>query len=78
MVGGVLVEKDAENVKKDMDLQIVNIKQTLEVVQKTLKSQETTIKEMERAYSNLLQPQKNNQKGKDVTQTQTSKGGVLA
>ena len=78
MVGGVLVEKDAENVKKDMDLQIVNIKQTLEVVQKTLKSQETTIKEMERAYSNLLQPQKNNQKGKEVAQTQTSKGGVLA
>ena len=78
MVGGVLVEKDAENVKKDMDLQIVNIKQTLEVVQKTLKSQETTIKEMERMYSNLLQPQKNNQKGKEVSQTQTSKGGVLA
>ena len=36
------------------------------------------MKEMERAYSNLLQPQKNNQKGKDVAQTQTSKGGVLA
>ncbi len=76
-VGGVLVEKDAETVKKDLDLQIVNIKQTLEIVQKTLKTQEQTIKEMERAYSNILQPQKS-QNQTQTTQENKGKGGVLA
>ncbi len=48
MIGGVLVEKDLETVKKDMDIQITNIKQTLEMVHKTLKTQESVMKEFER------------------------------
>lgn len=77
MVGGVLVEKDVEKIKKDMDLQIVNIKQTLETVQKTLKTQEQAIKEMEREYSMLIGNNKN-QKGQVSESKSSNKGGVLA
>ena len=48
MIGGVLVEKNAETIKKDMESQIVNIKQTLELVHKSLMTQETVLKEWER------------------------------
>lgn len=48
MIEGVLVEKDAETIKKEMDTQIVNIKQTLELVQKSMKAQEDVLKEWEK------------------------------
>lgn len=75
MVGGVLVEKDAETIKKELDVQIMNIKQTLDVVMKTLKTQEGVMKEWEKKYANILAPQK--QQATQQTTT-TSKGGVLA
>jgi hypothetical protein len=75
MVGGVLVEKDAETIRKELDTHIMNIKLTLEAVQKTLKTQEGVMKDWEKKYSDILTPQK-----QQTTQTATtsSKGGVLA
>ena len=77
MIEGVLVEKNAEVVKKEMDTQIVNIKQTLELVQKSMKAQEDVLKEWEKKYSHLLGNQKKTNETQNVQQT-TSKGGVLA
>ena len=48
MIEGVLIEKDVEAIKKELDIQIINIKQTLEVVQKTMKTQEDVLKEWEK------------------------------
>lgn len=77
MIEGVLIEKNAEIVKKELDTQIINIKQTLDIVQKTMKTQEATLKEWERKYSSLLGAQK---KGNNnaTSETGTNKGGVLA
>ena len=75
MIGGILVEKDAETVKKELDTQILNIKQTLEVVQKSLKTQEGVMKEWEKKYSSILAPQKQQAAAESKA---VSKGGVLA
>ena len=48
MIEGVLIERNAEEIRKDLDIQIMNIKQTLDVVQKTLKTQEGVLKEWEK------------------------------
>ncbi len=83
MIGGVLVEKDLETVKKEMDLQIANvyrfkyiqIKQTLEFVHNTLKTQESVLREFEKKYADVLKLGKGTQ---DNTQKVDSKSsGVL-
>ncbi len=48
MIEGVLIEKSTEEIRKELDIQIINIKQTLDVVQKSLKSQEAVLKEWEK------------------------------
>lgn len=77
MIEGVLVEKNAEAIKKEMDTQIVNIKQTLELVQKSMKAQEEVMKEWEKKYSSILGNQKKTNESENIQQG-TSKGGVLA
>eukprot|EP00340_Litonotus_pictus_P004950 CAMPEP_0170514574 /NCGR_PEP_ID=MMETSP0209-20121228/1162_1 /TAXON_ID=665100 ORGANISM="Litonotus pictus, Strain P1" /NCGR_SAMPLE_ID=MMETSP0209 /ASSEMBLY_ACC=CAM_ASM_000301 /LENGTH=135 /DNA_ID=CAMNT_0010798729 /DNA_START=11 /DNA_END=418 /DNA_ORIENTATION=+ len=76
MIEGVLVEKNVEQIKKELDTQIMNIKQTLDVVQKTMRSQEAIMKEWEKKYSSVLGQQK--QSKPEENKTNTSKGGVLA
>lgn len=76
MIGGVLVEKDVDTIRTDLDNQIVYIKQTLDLVQKSLKEQESTVKEFEKIYSKVLVPQKS--KSPQESTTSSSKGGVLA
>lgn len=48
MIEGVLIEKDVDSVRKELDTQIVNIKQTLEMVLKSMKTQEEVLKEWEK------------------------------
>lgn len=72
----MLVEKDAETIRKDLDVQIVNIKQTLELVQKTLKTQESVMKEWEKKYASILGTQKKEQASANTNTN--SKGGLLA
>ncbi len=48
MIEGTLVEKNIEIVKKELDLQIMNIKQTLELVQKSMKTQDEVLKDWEK------------------------------
>ena len=72
MIGGVLVEKNAETIRKDLDTQIVNIKSTLELVQKALKTQEGVMKEWEKKYSSLLGGQKKEET--NTTNTSNTKG----
>lgn len=48
MIEGTLVEKNIETVKKELDLQIMNIKQTLELVQKSMKTQDEVLKDWEK------------------------------
>lgn len=48
MIESTLVEKNIETVKKELDLQIMNIKQTLELVQKSMKTQDEVLKDWEK------------------------------
>ncbi len=85
MIGGVLVEKDVETVKKEMDIQIANvnkklykqIKQTLEMVHKTLNTQEGVMKEFERKYEAILKPQQGKPSQSQNNQENSRTGGVL-
>ena len=76
MIEGVLIEKDAENTRKELDTQIMNIKQTLDMVQKSMSTQESVIKEWDKKYSSILGGKK--QESKQETNTSSGKGGVLA
>ena len=79
MIDQVLIEKDAESIKKEMNLQIQNIKQTLDVVQKTLKTYEDTLKDWEKKYSSILHAAMGKQNQQQTQKSETiSKGGVLA
>ncbi len=59
------------------NIYIIKIKQTLEMVHKTLKTQESVLKEFERKYETILKPQQakagQNEKGLENSRT----GGVL-
>ena len=76
MIGGILVEKDAETIRGELDTQIINIKQTLDLVQKSLKTQEAVMKEFEKTFSKVLVPQKSKQT--QESNVSSGKGGVLA
>ena len=54
-IGGVLVEKDSDTVKKDLEIEISNIKQTLDVVYKSMKQQEEMMQSFTKKYSSLLE-----------------------
>ena len=49
-IGDNLVEKDLDTVKKDLKIEIANIKQTLDVVYKTMVQQENILNE----YENII------------------------
>lgn len=75
-IGGVLVEKDSDTVKKDLEVEIANIKQTLDIVYKSMKSQEDFLADMNKKYGEILH---NEVKTKDDKKKEESKssGGVL-
>ncbi len=76
-IGGVLVEKDLIAVKKDLDVEIANIKATLDVVYKSMKQQEEIVAEFEKRYGDVLkQVQKKQTEKKETTENKLA-GGVL-
>merc|ERR1712032_24471 len=75
-IGGVIVEKDLDTVKKDLDGQIFNIKQTLELVHRTLKTQEGVMKDFEKKYADVLNLNKT-QQNETKKQEAKSTGGLL-
>ena len=55
-IGDNLVEKDLGSIKKDLNIEISNIKQTLDIVYKTMTQQEYIINEYEKKYNDILAP----------------------
>jgi chaperonin cofactor prefoldin len=53
-IGENLVEKDLASVKKDLNVEILNIKQTLDVIYKTMVEQEKIINEYENKFNDIL------------------------
>ena len=76
-IGGVLVEKDLIAVKKDLDVEIANIKATLDVVYKSMKQQEEIVAEFEKRYGDVLKQGQKKQTEKKETTENKSAGGVL-
>ena len=76
-IGGVLVEKDLIAVKKDLDVEIANIKATLDVGYKSMKQQEEIVAEFEKRYGDVLKQVQKKQTEKKETTENKSAGGVL-
>ena len=55
-IGDNLIEKDLGSVKKDLNVEIANIKQTLDVVYRTITQQENILNEYEKKYNDILLP----------------------
>ena len=55
-IGDNLVEKDLGSIKKDLNIEIANIKQTLDIVYKTMTQQECIINEYEKKYNDIIAP----------------------
>ncbi len=53
-IGDNLVEKDIASIKKDLNIEISNIKQTLDVVYRTMTQQENILNEYEKKYNDIL------------------------
>ena len=76
-IGGVLVEKDLISVKKDLDVEIANIRATLDGVYKSMKQQEEIVAEFEKRYGDVLKQVQKKQTEKKETTENKSAGGVL-
>ena len=78
-IGDNLVEKDLGSIKKDLNVEIANIKQTLDIVYKTMTQQECIINEYEKKYNDIIAPalKKKLDKQDDEKNKKTS-DGVLA
>ena len=55
-IGGVLVEKDLASVKKDLEVEVNNFKATLDVMYKTMDTQEAIMIDYEKKYPEILRP----------------------
>ena len=55
-IGNNLVEKTLPEVRKDLNVEISNIKQTLDVIYRTMTQQESIINEYEKKYNDILGP----------------------
>ena len=55
-IGDNLVEKDLGSIKKDLNIEIAYIKQTLDIVYKTMIQQESIINEYEKKYNDIIAP----------------------
>ena len=82
-IGDNLIEKDLGSIKKDLNIEIANIKQTLDVVYRTMTQQEAILNEYEKKYNDILLPSLKKLEGKeDEKEKEKEKkndgGGVLA
>ena len=77
-VGDTLVEKDLGTIKKDLNIEIANIKQTLDVVYKTMNQQEMILNEYEKKYNDSVMPSiKKYEKQEEEQKEKKNEGGVL-
>ena len=82
-LGNNLVEKTLPEVRNDLNVEIANIKQTLDVIYRTMTQQESILNEYEKKYNDLLEPTiKKYEKMKEEKENEKDKnnnlGGVLA
>ena len=80
-LGNNLVEKTLPDVRNDLNVEIANIKQTLDVIYRTMTQQESILNEYEKKYNDLLGPiVKKYEKIEEEKQKNNNKdsGGVLA
>ena len=76
-IGDNLVEKDLDSIKKDLKVEIANIKQTLDVVYKTMTQQENILNEYEKKYSEILAPTLKKTEKQEDEKDKKNDGGVL-
>ena len=78
-IGDNLVEKDLGSIKKDLNIEIANIKQTLDIVYKTMTQQESIINEYEKKYNDIIAPalKKKLDKQDDEKNKKTSDGVLV-
>ena len=78
-IGENLVEKDLGSIKKDLNIEIANIKQTLDIVYKTMIQQESIINEYEKKYNDIIAPalKKKLDKQDDEKNKKTSDGVLV-
>ncbi len=78
-IGDNLVEKDLGSIKKDLNIEIANIKQTLDIVYKTMIQQESIINEYEKKYNDIIAPalKKKLDKQDDEKNKKTSDGVLV-
>ena len=55
-VGNNLIEKTLPEVRNDLNVEIANIKQTLDVIYRTMIQQESILNEYEKKYNDILGP----------------------
>ena len=77
-IGDNLIEKDLASVKKDLNVEIANIKQTLDVVYRTITQQESILNEYEKKYNDILLPSLKKIEKKDEDKKEKNEGGALA
>ncbi len=78
-IGDNLIEKDLGSVKKDLNVEIANIKQTLDVVYRTITQQENILNEYEKKYNDILLPSlKKFEKQEEEKKEKNNESGVLA
>ena len=76
-IGDNLVEKDLGSIKKDLNIEIANIKQTLDIVYKTMTQQECIINEYEKKYNVLLAPALKKMDKQEDEKSKKSSEGIL-
>ena len=78
-IGDNLVEKDLGSIKKDLNIEIANIKQTLDVVYRTITQQENILNEYEKKYNDIIAPalKKKLDKQDDEKNKKTSDGVLV-
>ena len=55
-LGNNLIEKTLPEVRNDLNIEIANIKQTLDVIYRTMTQQESILNENEKKYNDILGP----------------------
>ena len=77
-IGENLVEKDLASIKKDLNIEIANIKQALDVVYKTMSHQEKILNEYENKYNEILDPSLKKSNNQEEEKIKKNSEGVLA
>ena len=77
-IWNTLVEKDLGSIKKDLNIEIANIKQTLDVVYRTMNQQEMILNEYEEKYNAAFLPSIQKFQKQEEQKDKKNEGGVLA